>query len=76
MTRTKIKKEFKKPIRMCIALEEDYWEYVKQLAIHMSVKEKRVITPTEIMRSAITERYPMPQNNSLETKIEDICKAG
>jgi hypothetical protein len=70
------RKEFKKSVRMCIALEEEYWEYVKQLAIQMSAKEKRAITPTEILRSAIIERYPMPKEIDLETESLNTCKVG
>ena len=70
------RKEFKKPIRMCIALEAEYWEYVKQLAIQMSAKEKRVVTPTEMLRAAIIERYPMSKEVDLETVSLNTLKVG
>lgn len=49
-------KILKKPKRGTVLLEEELFEFYKKLAIAMSVKENRLVTPTEIMRDAL-EQY-------------------
>ncbi len=62
------KKKDKPLERICIPMESGFWDHAKKIALQMSIKENRIITPTEIVRSAIIERYPMPKNDSLETE--------
>lgn len=49
-------KILRKPKRGTVLLEEELFEFYKKLAIAMSVKENRLVTPTEIMRDAL-EQY-------------------
>ncbi|CUI18214.1 hypothetical protein PNK_p0162 (plasmid) [Candidatus Protochlamydia naegleriophila] len=53
-------KLLKKPKRVTVLLEEEHFEFVKQKAIDMTVKENRIVTPTEIMRDALEQCYPLP----------------
>lgn len=49
-------KILRKPKRGTVLLEEELFEFYKKLARVMSIKENRLITPTEIMRDAL-EQY-------------------
>jgi hypothetical protein len=53
------KKKSKTLERICIPMEPGFWDHAKQIALQMSIKENRMVTPTEIVRAAIIERYPM-----------------
>ena len=56
-----------KPLeRICIPMEPGFWDHAKKIALQMSIKENRMITPTEIVRAAILERYPMSKSGSLK----------
>ena len=70
------KKSLKKPVRVTVVLEEEHFEHVRQAAIDLSVKQRRTITPTEAMRIALEQCYPLPKVNSSENEEWKECKTG
>lgn len=54
------KRLLKKPIRVTVLLEEEHFEYVKQKAVDLSTKERRIVTPTEVIRDTLERCYPLP----------------
>jgi predicted DNA-binding ribbon-helix-helix protein len=59
------KKELDSAVRASIVLEKAQWEHVKKIAIQMSVEKGRLVTPTEALRLAINNYYPLDEKLEL-----------
>ena len=70
------KPSLKKTSRVCLVLDQEHLDCIKKAAIHLSVKEGRLITPSELMRLALEERYPVSESLNLESNSLDKCKIG
>lgn len=58
----RVKAEFKKAIRVSLVLEEQHFECVKKAAHQLSIREGRLVTPSEAMRLALKKCYPMSES--------------
>lgn len=73
MRRNGRKKIFNEPVRTSVVFENDYWEYVKRVAMRMSIEQDRLITPAEAVRLAVEKCYPMEKNHGRE-HLQELCK--
>lgn len=60
-SKKKEKSKFRKPKTICITMEEDHLKFIKQQALHKSVSAGIYIEPNQLIRQALIEAFPMPQ---------------
>ena len=60
------KLEFKSSIRVSFVIEEKYYEHLQKTALSLSSKEGRVVSQSELMRFALKQAFPLPENSDLE----------
>jgi len=59
-------KKIEDAVRVSTLISKKQHEWLKYLAIQMSQREKRQITPCEAIRMAIEAAYPPPKNMQLD----------
>lgn len=58
-------KEIEDAVRLSVYLSKKQAERVKYMALQMSKKEGRQITPSEAIRMAVEAAYPVPKQKGL-----------
>ncbi len=51
-------------IRLSVVMSKDQGDFIKKMAIRMSVNECRQVTVSEAIRMAVEEVYPVPNDQS------------
>lgn len=53
-------KKVQNPISICLVLEKNHLEFIRQQALHRSVKEGVYIEANDLIREALTIAFPLP----------------
>ena len=51
----------KQPQSICLVMEKDHLDFIKNQALHRSVKEGHLIEANELIREALQKAFPAPK---------------
>jgi hypothetical protein len=57
------KKVFKNRYQLTLQLEKEHFDHIRETAIQISAQQHKLITPSELVRQAAEQIYPIPKKD-------------
>ena len=56
-----LRKRFKEPQSICLVMEKDHLDFIKNQALQRSLQEGEYVEPNELIREALAKAFPTPK---------------